>query len=138
MQEHEKWLQIAKEDLKSAKILLKHELFGTVVYHCQQASEKSLKGYLAFKKQELLKTHDLVKLLELCALFDKKFDEKQEAAKYINPFATKFRYPADYNVLKYDEALQAVKYTISIVKFIEKKFSEQDIGQKNIFIKSYD
>jgi len=32
MQEHDKWLKIAEEDLKAAKGLLKLELFSTATY----------------------------------------------------------------------------------------------------------
>ena len=53
MQDHEPWLRIAQEDLKVAKISLPEELFSPVTYHCQQAAEKSLKGYLAYKKQPI-------------------------------------------------------------------------------------
>ena len=134
MQEHSRWLQIAQEDLKAAKVLLKHELFGTVAYHCQQACEKALKGYLAFKKQEILKTHDLVKLLDLCILFDKEFYKKEDAVKYINPFSTKFRYPTEYDVLGHDEAALAIKYANRIVKLVLKKISEPDTGQSTIFL----
>ena len=68
MLEHERWLQIVKEDLAAAKLLLKGELFSSVVYHCQQAAEKSFKAFLVFKNHPVLKTHDLIKLLELCIL----------------------------------------------------------------------
>ena len=56
MQEHEKWLKIAQEDLLAAKGLLTLELFSSVTYHCQQAAEKSLKAYHVFKKHVAFKT----------------------------------------------------------------------------------
>jgi len=133
MQEHEKWLKIAQDDLKGAKIILEHELYAKVAFDCQQAVEKALKGYLAFKGQETIKTHDLVKLLRLCATFDAEFHKKNDAASYINPFSTKFRYPTEYDVLGYDEATLAIKDANSIVKLVLKKIAEPNTGQKNIF-----
>ena len=65
MQEHEKWLKIAEVDLKSAKGLLKLQIFSTATYHCQQTAEKALKAYLAFKKHRIVKIHDLMKLIML-------------------------------------------------------------------------
>ena len=47
MLEHETWLKIAQEDLKMAKLALPNGLFSPLVYHCQQAAERTLKGYLA-------------------------------------------------------------------------------------------
>lgn len=41
------WFDIAEKDLKSAKILFQHDAdYGIVCFHCQQAIEKYLKGYI--------------------------------------------------------------------------------------------
>ena len=41
------WLRKAANDLQAAKLLLKHaELHEIALFHCQQAVEKALKGYL--------------------------------------------------------------------------------------------
>ena len=133
MQEHEGWLRIAKEDLVGAKILLKNELFSSAVYHCQQSAEKSLKAYLVFKKHPTIKTHDLLKLLELCMLFDREFQKKFDAADYINPFSTKFRYPTEYDLPGLTEVELAIKHAQSILNFVLKKVSEPETGQKDIF-----
>jgi len=37
-------------------------------YHCQQSAEKPLKAWLTSQKQESRKTHDLVELLNQCAV----------------------------------------------------------------------
>ena len=65
---HEEWLFKAGNDLESAKYLQTSEkkLFDIIVYHCQQAAEKSLKAFLAYNRQELMRTHDLKTLLEAC------------------------------------------------------------------------
>ena len=62
------WLQLADDDLYSAKILnaavrKPHEI---ICYHCAQAAEKYLKAYLTFEDIVLKKTHDLVFLNSLC------------------------------------------------------------------------
>lgn len=91
MQGHEGWLQTAKEDLAAAKGMLSLEFFPYAVYHCQQSAEKALKGFLAFKRQEILKTHDLIKLTALCVKFDRDFENFSEIVEQLNPYATKFR-----------------------------------------------
>lgn len=133
MQEHEKWLQIAKDDFAAAKGLVSLDLFSTVTYHCQQAAEKSLKGYLAFKKQEIRKTHDLLKLLELCIPFDQNFMKLYEAVKKLNPFSTKFRYPTEYDISDLTVATLAIKHAQCIMSFVIKKIEEPGTGQGNIF-----
>lgn len=129
MQEHEDWLRIAKDDFLAAKGLIKLELFSAVAYHCQQSAEKSLKAYLVFKKHQALKTHDLIKLLELCMTFDRDFKKKFDAADYINPFSSKFRYPTEYDIPNLAEAEFAIKHAQSILRFVLKKISEPGTGQ---------
>jgi HEPN domain-containing protein len=133
MQEHKRWLEIAQVDIISARVLLKNELFTPVVFHCQQASEKVLKAYLAFKKFEILKTHDLVKLLVLCMKFDKTFETLREAAVWLNPFASKFRYPTEYDIPDLADAKFAIKHAQGIMNFVIKKIDELQTGQANIF-----
>jgi len=98
MLEHERWLSIAKDDLAAAKFLLKGEFFPLVAYQSQQAAEKSLKAFLAFKDRPIIKTHNLLKLLELCIAMDREFKKLFDAADYINPFSTKFRYPDEFSI----------------------------------------
>jgi len=71
-------------------------------------------------------------------MFDLEFHKKQDAVKYINPFATKFRYPTEFDIPECEEVTLAVKYAGSIVRLVEKKISEPDTGQKTIFMKSHD
>ena len=133
MQEHEKWLKIAREDLLAAKGLVKLELFSSAAYHCQQSAEKSLKAYLVFKKHTVVKTHDLIKLLELCMSFDGEFEKKFDAADYVNPFSTKFRYPTEFDIPDIAETELAIKHAQSITAFVVKKITEPQTGQKDIF-----
>jgi len=130
---YEAWLKIAQEDLSAAKGLLKLELFSTVTFHCQQAAEKSLKAFLIFNKQTVLKTHDLLLLLELCMHIDKDFEKVFDAANYLNPFSTKFRYPTEYDIPDFVDAELAIKQTHKIMAFVIKKIPQSETGQANLF-----
>jgi HEPN domain-containing protein len=46
------WLAKAQSDLRSARAraALPEHATDTAVYHCQQAAEKAIKGYLAFRE----------------------------------------------------------------------------------------
>jgi HEPN domain-containing protein len=131
MQEHEQWIAIAQEDLAVAKILLPKKLFTPITYHCQQTAEKALKGFLVSKNQEILKTHDLAKLLILCITFDQNFAKLYKAAKYLNPFSTKFRYPSEYDVPDVDEAQMAIKQAQKIMHFVIKKIVASHTTKQN-------
>jgi len=132
MQDHDKWLRIAQEDLLAAKGLMKLELFSAAVYHCQQSAEKSLKAYLVFKNHPVIRTHDLIKLLELCMSFDQQFRKKFDAADFINPFSSKFRYPTEFDIPDLADTTHAVKQAESIIKFVVKKIAEPQTGQTSI------
>lgn len=133
MQEHEKWLKIAADELLVAKTVLPLELFAQVAYNCQQAAEKSLKGYLAFKKHEIMKTHDLIELRKLCAKLDGNFVSLEDETEFLTPFATKFRYPSEFDILNNNEAILAIKYTENIMKLVRKRIAQPVSEQKNIF-----
>ena len=55
------WLTIAYHDLAAAKKLStgSDPYFDVAVYHCQQAAEKAVKGFLVFHDQPFEKTHDI-------------------------------------------------------------------------------
>lgn len=90
------WLARASEDLAMARLATGAErpLLASAVYHCQQAFEKSLKGFLAWQDQPLRKTHELEALVALCARIDPNFDRLIEPASIVSPYAFKFRYPS--------------------------------------------
>jgi HEPN domain-containing protein len=132
MQEHEKWLAKAQEDLGMARLGLPVGYFSSVAYHCQQAAEKSLKGYLCFRGESIIKTHDLVKSLEQCMKYDKDFQKLYGAIRELNPYATRFRYPSEFDIPDQDDAKIAIKHAELIIKSVLKKISVVPSGQMKI------
>ena len=89
------WLLKARSDLRSARALsvLAEPATDTASYHCQQAAEKAIKGYLACRDQPLVRIHDLERLLELASALEPSFSRLETQADTLNPYATAFRYP---------------------------------------------
>jgi HEPN domain-containing protein len=133
MHGHERWLRTATDDLKLAQVGLEQELFEPSIYHCQQAAEKALKSYLIFKQRPVVRTHDLIELLERCLGFDKDFEKLYPATKQLNPFSTKFRYPTEYDILEASDLELAIKNAESILKFIVKKIAHPQPAQTTIY-----
>ena len=131
--DHEAWLKIAKEDLLVAKHLARSEFHSSATFHCQQAAEKVLKGYLVFKGKPIVKTHDLVQLVELCMCIDQSFSKLFNAADFVNPLARKFRYPSEFESPDQAETDMAIAMARKIMTFVLKKISEPDSGQTNLF-----
>ena len=123
MMGYEAWLYKAKNDLKSALKLLEGDdpIMDTAIYHTQQCAEKALKGYLAFKREPLKKTHDIELLVEICSAIDNEFEKLYDYSENLTPYATAFRYPDIYLEPDYDEVYEAIGMAREILGFVESK-----------------
>ncbi|MGB6563047.1 MAG: HEPN domain-containing protein [Candidatus Binataceae bacterium] len=73
---------------EAAERLLKAPaLFGAAVFHCQQAAEKALKGFLAWHDTPFRKTHDLEESGEACIAIDATLRETIERAIPLTEYA---------------------------------------------------
>ena len=79
----------------------------SVVYHCHQAAEKALKGYLFWHDVPFRRTHDLGELLAQCVALDVTLAAFQHTAAMLTPLSTEFRYPGDIVAPPLDEAKDA-------------------------------
>ena len=79
------WIIKADHDLGTAKITYLHipDYLDTTTFHCQQAVEKYLKGYLIFLDIEFKRYHDLIYLLELITPKDPEIQKYLES--YYSP-----------------------------------------------------
>jgi HEPN domain-containing protein len=89
------WLTRGSRDLAAARALaaLSEPLLDSAIYHCQQAAEKSLKGWLQTQDDPFPKTHDLEQLMRQAALLEPEFDQHLQAAVVLTPYASAFCYP---------------------------------------------
>src|SRR4030067_793762 len=88
------WLEIALDDLDSAKIMLKKKKYLQSGFYCHQAVEKAVKGYFWFHaKDEPPYTHNLLKLADAAGLNDILNDEWRKHIDLLMPFNIEARYP---------------------------------------------
>ena len=66
-----------------------------IVFHAQQAAEKSLKAVLSWHRIPFRKTHNLVELGEACCRIDKGLEPLLRRVAPLTEYAWKFRYPGD-------------------------------------------
>jgi HEPN domain-containing protein len=92
----EGWLDAADADRKAAemRIAAGSSLAGVVAFHCQQAVEKLLKGFLTLAGKRGGKTHSLTRLGTAAASFPE-ITGLVAAAKAWSNWAFEFRYPGD-------------------------------------------
>ena len=89
------WLTKAWHDLQTARITASAAdgPLDTAIYHCQQAVEKALKGWLTAGDAAFEKTHDLRRLIRQAAEIRPEFAQFAEAAEILTPYVSAFRYP---------------------------------------------
>lgn len=94
------WFTKAQHDLEGARKVTAepNALYDLGVYHCQQAAEKVVKGYLVFRDQEFEKTHDIRETVKLAISYEPHFADWMKIAKALTPYAYKFRYPDSANL----------------------------------------
>jgi HEPN domain-containing protein len=123
MLSHKAWLRKAASDLYLAKKGVRGDdlTLDPAIYHTQQCAEKALKGFLVSHGKTVVKTHDLLQLLEACCAIDKTFETLKIDAATLTPFATEFRYPIDDDedrLLERPVVLDAIERAEKILKFV--------------------
>lgn len=106
------WLETAAQDLTHAQSALEFGFFSHACFSCQQAAEKALKAYLFAQRQSLVRTHDLVKLLNRCVVFDGPFEELGEICVTLNEYYADTRYP---DTLKFGIAFTIEEANIAVI-----------------------
>ncbi len=126
MQKLNLWLAYAQNDLKAAQVpLVSGDVsIASVLYCAQQSAEKALKAYLFAQNVPIPRTHDLIKLVDACSLFDSEFETIRIRAGALNPLSTTTRYPEHFlSMLHTIVADQAIGYARQILEFSEMKIA---------------
>ena len=119
------WFNKAEKDL----ITVEHEFFfddpvyETICFHCQQAVEKFLKGYLIYLEIGYQKTHELGELVAVCERKDKGIAHLKEEADKLTDYAVEIRYPDDYYEIHENDAKEAFEIAKEVKAYIFTKVS---------------
>ena len=95
------WFEFASNDLNVAAHLFEtmhKKPLEIICYHCQQAVEKAMKGFLIHHDVEPPYTHDLEKLRLMCAEHDPSFETLSESCKKLTNYASAGRYPSKVEI----------------------------------------
>jgi len=95
------WMRLAKDDMATVHLLMTEhrKRVEIILYHCQQAAEKSLKAYLIDNNVWIGNTHDLILLLRECVNINPSFKLKRmiNHCAFLNRITPGVKY-ADLNV----------------------------------------
>jgi len=117
------WYAAGRKDLAAAHILKDqggdHAL---VCFHCQQAIEKHLKGFILHRAQRLTEGHGLLMLCKACASFEEGFLRFLKDVALVSVYYMETRYPADQPLEVSDEDTEEC-LTIAelLIAFVEGK-----------------
>lgn len=89
-------LRKAQSDLVALEATLQAGACDAAAFHSQQAVEKLLKAYLAYQGEEFPFTHNLSRLVELCADLDTAFEELIPVVEPLTPYAVELRYDNEF------------------------------------------
>jgi len=120
------WLRKAASDLGAAELDLgaSSPFVEDALFHCQQAVEKSLKGFLLWHDKSFRKTHDLRELSGAAISVDTTLEPVLKAAVRLTPFASFFRYPGDTEEPDPEEGVKALNLARKAYEAILKRVPE--------------
>ena len=112
------WFKFADADIDTALLLkeMRPQHREIICYHCEQAAEKYLKGFLISKEIMPPKTHDLICLCNLCSEHEHDFSNLLPQCSYLKQFGIQPRYPKELSISNANVE-QAIKYAIEVKNF---------------------
>ena len=90
------WLAKAQSDRVALDVTLRAKALDAACFHAQQAVEKYLKAFLTYHEAPFPYTHNLTKLVELCAQIDPDFRSLLPEVEPLTPYAVRPRYDASF------------------------------------------
>ena len=128
----QEWFSTAEIDLSSANHLLTmhpHPI-EIICYHCQQSAEKYLKGFLVLNNHEVIKTHDLMLLNNLCCEYDNDFEKVADECLRLTDYSVNVRYPYPFD-LNEEDMMLALEDAGRVKDFVLDKFKSYSLGNKD-------
>ena len=110
------WLVKARGDLRRAEALLGIDPPDTegAVFHCQQAAEKALKGFLVWHDVPFRRVHDIDVVGGQCVELDATLRDLVGRADVLSKYSWQYRYPGEPFEPAYSEASDAIKLATEV------------------------
>lgn len=119
------WLDFSKENLKSAPILLKSELYNPSLQNIQQSIEKALKAVFVEKALKFKKTPSITVLNNILIQKGMDIELKEEDCEFIDTIYLPSKYPISQVLPDYEPNEEICQKGIKIAESVLK--SVQDI-----------
>lgn len=90
------WMRKAQSDIVALEASLNAGALDAACFHAQQSVEKYLKAFLVQSGVSFPFTHNLAKLVELCAGVDASFQSLLPIVEPLTPYAIEMRYDSEF------------------------------------------
>lgn len=119
------WFMKADHDLKAAESLLEsgQSLNDIISFHCQQAVEKYLKGYMIYLDMKFIKTHEIGELITMIEKKDPDMTDLKERADKLTDYSVEVRYPEDFYLPTPEEIREAIDIAREVKTFVINRLS---------------
>ena len=94
LEESERWLSQAAEDLKWTKLLAEQGGWYLACFLSQQVTEKALKAFLYAQGEEIVLGHSVARLCADAVEYNKDFSEKAKRWSLLDGYYIPTRYPS--------------------------------------------
>lgn len=95
------------------------------MFHCQQAAEKTLKGYLAWHGRTFRKTHNIGELGQAAVELAEELADLLREAAGLTDYAWRFRYPGEAEEPTHEETEEALSLARRVYEAILPKLPEE-------------
>ena len=121
------WFNQAEDDMAAAELLMQNErCYNLSAFHCQQAIEKGLKGYILFRTGNLVDGHNLTWLCKQAVKLDGTFARWLSQSAKLNRCYIETRYPADIPLdLSLSKVKEAFQMSSDMLDFIFDQFEKE-------------
>ena len=132
LEEGQRWLEQAQEDLKWAGRLAEQGGYHLACFHAQQVAELALKAFLFARGEEIVLGHSVERLCSSAAGHDPAFGDKSNTWSVLDGYYVAARYPNSLpdsipaRVFTAEAADRAVDLARETVEFVRQKLAEQN------------
>jgi HEPN domain-containing protein len=119
-EELRQWFALALQDLSladHAATMMHPTPDEQICYHCQQAAEKYIKGFLFLNHIEPPRIHDLSALRKMCEELAPEFSILLPKTQFLTRYGVMPRYPNELQITS-DEMKLALRYAKDIQEFV--------------------
>ena len=120
------WLNSAEDDLETAEVLFRQDIFYACAFYCQQSSEKALKALFIHKFRKGTQLHNLIGLAKELGVPQ----EILSSTKRLNPHYVQTRYPDVANAIPKDAydaeiAQELIEEAKKVFEWAEKQIAKK-------------